>query len=173
MAKLFRFKLRTALAVFTAVALIFALAANFYSNRLTQKRNVAELIELGGEFHARQGSISNIQVWYDGDLRWSEDEARFKLTLASSLGERTGINRWLFENFGLDFVESPVALEIDCHDFGESTLNSEIVSQINKLPTVRQVWIKEWFDENGNPVNELTSADLEKLFPELIVASPQ
>ena len=168
-----RFRLRTAIIAITAVGVTFGCAANYYSNKLSQRDNVQTLVELGGEFHARQGSFNKIQVWYDGDLEWNETEQRFEITLASSLGERTGVSRWIHDNLGLDFLESPIALEIDCHDFGGSTLDPKIIEQIKTLPTVRQVWLAEWTDGNGNPTNETTNEDLKNLFPELIVASPQ
>ena len=165
--------MRVLLAVVFAFAIAFGLGANWYKARADQQRNVERLVELGGMFETRQGSHAKVQVWYDGDLQWLEDEGRYEITLASSFNGYEGIAGWINDNLGHDFVESPTAIEIDCHDFGESTLTDEIVEQVRLLPTVKQVWIMEWTDGNGNCTNETTNDELAQLFPNLIVASPQ
>ena len=151
------------------------IAANYANRSILQKRNVAILELLGGQFHARQGSFNQIQVWYDDDLQWNPSESRYEIAfnLKKLLGEEAGLKDWVAEKFGRDYVYSPLVLEIDCHDFEKSPWNKEMVEQIRKLPTVRQICVKNWVDSTGKIVNEITNDDLKQIFPNLIVASPQ
>ena len=158
------------------IAVVTAIVSTYVSTSLAQRRNVAQLEKIGGEFPTRLGPINNIQVWYDDDLQWNETEKRFEFIL--TFRDESGISGWISKTLGRDFAHCPVALEIDCHNFGcydfqRSTFNQELVDQINRLPTVKQVWIKEWVDSKGELVNVTTNRELAKHLPNLIVASPQ
>ena len=172
-----RFKLRTLLISIVFISVALGVSANYIGKSTAQRQNVALLEEIGGQFHARQGSFNKIQVWYDDDLCWNDKENRFEIVL--SFGETDGLAGWIERTFGRDFIHSPVALEISCHDFDAdkwkmvSNFDDEMIDQIKQLPTLRQLWITTTSDADGKTLNITTNADLKKHFPDLIIASSQ
>ena len=172
-----RFKLRTLLISIALISVALGVSVNYIGKRIAQRQNVASLEEIGGQFHARQGSYNKIQVWYDDDLRWNENENRFEI--AFSFGKPDGLVGWIERTFGRDFIHSPVALEISCHDFDAdkwemvSNFDDEMIDQIKQLPTLRQLWITTTMDADGRTLNITRNSDLKKHFPDLIIASAQ
>jgi len=169
-----KFSLRMLLAAVTVIAVVFGTTIHWYQTGAKQKRDVEKLVlELGG-FYEVSPAVSlhqRIHVLYDGDLEWDDANRRFKMT--NNFSRST---EWIHDNFGRDFVETPIAIEIECHKFGRSTLPEELVKQIRKLTSVRQVWMAD--RSGGGKGNEdrlvgPTNDELRTLFPDLIVASPQ
>lgn len=103
-------------------------------------------------------------VSYSGDVQWDRQGNRYR-TIGSK-PQQTAIRQWILQNFAIDFIESPVAIEFR---YGDSTLTSDVIEEINQLPSVRQIWIHQWPD---NLSNVTTNEDLKRLFPNLIVAPP-
>ena len=181
-----RFRLRTAFLLLGYIALLIAIAADYVTSGGAQQLNVALLERIAGDSPTQYGeTVSKVSVWYDNDLKWNESEHRFQLRLLSfedgrppQLQAHHGrFSEWISKTFGRDFAHVPVAVEIDCYDFESSTFDmelfSQIIRQIEKLPTVKQVWIRERANLEGETRNEMTNQELAKQFPDLIIASPQ
>jgi hypothetical protein len=145
-----------------------------------QKRRVFSLcLELG--FVETSPAVSphpRVNVWYDGDLHWDGDEERYKISYSSLDRQPKGVEAWMYCKLGRDFWESPTAVEIDCLNFGQSTITDEFIDQIRKLRSIKQIWMADRTGEkngkgNDNRLVGPTNEDLAKLFPDLLVASPQ
>lgn len=172
-----QFKLLTLLISIAFISVALGISANYVAKSVAQRKNVALLEEIGGQFHSRQGSFNKIQVWYDDDLQWNDNEQRYEIVL--SFGETDGFAGWIERTFGKDFIRTPVALEISCHDFDVdkwetvSSFDDEMIDQIRQLPSLQQLWITETADRYGKALNITTNTDLKRHFPDLIIASVQ
>ena len=174
-----RFKLRTLILVSTILTVFLGLGVGRWFQSQAQKRRVFELsLELGMvEINPAVSPHPRVNVWYDGNLHWNSTEKRYRISYSSLDRQRKGVESWMYSRLGRDFWESPTAVEIDCRNFGESTISDEFINQIRKLRSIKQIWMADRTGENGKgndsslvgPTNE----DLAKLFPDLIVASPQ
>ena len=167
-------------------ALLIAFGTNYIASRRAQQYNVAILQRMGGENPSQYGgTVHRTSIWYNDDLKWNQSEHRFQLRLRQfETGappqlqpKRTRFLGWISKTFGRDFAHHPVAIEIDCYDSDQSKFDlklcRQIVGQIKKLPTVRQIWILERTDLDGKPRIGMTNEELAELLPELIVANPQ
>ena len=155
------------------LCLLLSGAVNYVAKCKSQKRNVARLVDFGGHWnHRRFGKQHNIRVWYSSDLRWISDDRRYEVVWNTY---SSGLPAWICRSFGVDFASHPVALEIDLCDWdnNKTFADDEFTSIIGDIATIKQMWINERSDSNGNIINELSNNDLKKLFPDIIVASPQ
>ena len=167
-----RFKLRTLLILVACIAAVMGIATTYVSRCIVQRQNVASLEEIGCQFHAGQGSFACIQVWYSDDLRWNDGEERFVL----SYGKTSSVYQWIKKTYGKDFLDYPVALEISCFGFHheqwqvDPTLDQNMIDQIKKLSTVRQLCITKSLVVDGNIPSVTTNNSLKKHFPNLIIS---
>lgn len=169
-----KFSLKMLLGTVTVIAIFVGATVQWYQAGAKQKCDVEKLIfELGGFYEETPAMPlqQRIYVLYDGDLEWDDADSRFKMTNSSP--RTVG---WIHDKFGRDFAETPIAIEIECHKFGRPTLPEEIVDQIRKLKSVRQVWMADRSGSGkGNEDRQVgpANSELRALFPDLIVASPQ
>jgi len=161
----FRFKLRTLLFLIGVLSVLGAIGSGFLSSRFSQKSNVQRLLKISDQ---SDGLLFSITVWYDNDLRWNENEKRHQL----GFDDVAGFRKWICETAGKDFAFCPISIEIDCEEFDDSTLSQELIEQIRRLPTIEQVWVEEWSNDEGG-ATEATTKALKKIFPDLIIASSQ
>ena len=159
-----RFSLRGFLCFVFLLCILFAMAANWYGSRAKQIQDVDGLIKLAQETE-KLGLYDRtlIIVFYDKDLVWLEDEGRYAFTFK----ERDGFFAWCNDNIGLDFFESPTAIEIICPSYDETGISDEMVEQINKLDSVKQIWVTS----HSNAFRDENRCDLiDELFPGVISA---
>ena len=163
MKTLFRFKLRTLLLLVGAFSVFGAVGSAFLAPQHAQMRNVQKLKALGE--HSDE-VLFGVTVWYGNELSWNENEKRHELASA----EMAGFKRWICNWAGKDFAFSPISIEIDCDEFDKSILTQEMIDQIRRLPTIQQVWVEEFGNEQ---TRQATTDALRKIFPDLIIASSQ
>ena len=160
-----KFSLRVLLSFVLAVALLFAMGANWCQPRSKQIQAVDGLIQMARETEtAGLYDRTVIAVYYGGDLVWLEDEGRY----VTSFEERYGISKWLNGKIGVDFFESPTVIEIMCRDFDDSKLTDDIVRQIKQLDSVKQIWITD----RAPLADPGARQKIAQLFSSLIIDSP-
>ena len=165
MKPLLRLRLRSLLLMVAMVAGFIAIGSGLLESPRNQMRDVQKLKSLGNQ---PDNAVFGVTVWYSNDLRWNKNRKRHEL----SLDETTGFKKWISDWAGRDFAYSPISIEIDCDKFGSSTLTNEIIEQIRKLHTIEQVWVEDLSNEQEQ-ARQSTTATLRKIFPDLIIASPQ
>ena len=148
-----------------ALAISIAVVSCFLDAPRKQLRDVQRLKRLANQSN---DTLFSVTIWYGNDLRWNENRRRHELAFTEPTGSKNWISDWL----GRDFAFSPISIEIDCDEFDSSTLTQELVDQIRKLDSIEQVWVEEFSNDQGQA--RLSTTDtLRKLFPDLIIASPQ
>ena len=158
----FKFGLRTYILVTSIAGIGLAMTYAIAIKPGLQKRNVDKLLELGVASPDHLGVGARILVWYQSDLEWSESEQRFILAL-DDLGQFDQNSKR-----GDDYQGHPVAIEIYCDPDAE-----KLKACLEKLPTIRQVWVNELRNAKGDLVGKQSHRQLIDSYPNLIVASPR
>jgi len=164
--------LRIAIIGLTLVCIGIAALSSYLGKRVAQRKNVDELVRLGGTFRIGRGPVNHIQVWYDDELAWLDNENRYAFN--SSLSPDSGIKSWIGKWFGRDYVYSPIAIEVIKFNYPDhNILDSATIDHIRILRSVRQVAIRNFVMNDENVPREIVDEFIKTTFPNLVNASPQ